>query len=98
MLQIDNDDMAPYACRGDVVIYDPRVRRIQANGVFVLRIGERYVVRRVQRSVKGNVRLICDNPAFDDELLDETEFSDGNADQGGIGVAGAVLGRLLLDG
>ncbi len=88
MLQIDNDDMVPYARRGDVVIYDPRVRRIQANGVFVLRIGDRYVVR----SVKGNVRLICDNPAFDDELLDEAEFSDGNTDQCGIGVAGAVLG------
>ena len=98
MLQIDNDDMAPYVGRGDVVIYDPRVKRVQANGIYVLRIGDRYVLRRVQRGVRGNVRLICDNPAFGDEVLDESDFNAGNAEQGGIGVAGAVLGRILLGG
>ena len=98
MLQIDNDDMAPYVNRGDVVIYDPRVKRIQANGIYVLRIGERYVVRRVQRGVRGNVRLICDNPAFGDEALDASEFSEDGDEGGGIGVVGAVLGRFLLGG
>ncbi len=98
MLQIDNDDMAPYVNRGDVVIYDPRVKRIQANGIYVLRIGERYVVRRVQRGVRGNVRLICDNPAFGDEALDASEFSEDGDEGGGIGVVGAVLGRVLLGG
>ena len=98
MLQIDNDDMAPYVNRGDVVIYDPRVKRIQANGIYVLRIGERYAVRRVQRGVRGNVRLICDNPAFGDEALDASEFSEDGDEGGGIGVVGAVLGRVLLGG
>ena len=98
MLQIDNDDMAPYVNRGDVVIYDPRVKRIQANGIYVLQIGDRYVVRRVQRGVRGNVRLICDNPAFGDEALDESEFGEGGDEGGGIGVVGAALGRVLLGG
>lgn len=98
MLQIDNDDMAPYVNRGDVVIYDPRVKRIQANGIYVLQIGDRYVVRRVQRGVRGNVRLICDNPAFGDEALDESEFGEGGDEGGGIGVVGAVLGRVLFGG
>lgn len=98
MLQIDNDDMASYASRGDIVIYDPRVKRIQTNGVFVLQIGDRYVVRRVQKGVKGNVRLICDNPAFGDEVLDESEFLADDTERCSIRVAGAVLGRVLLGG
>jgi transcriptional regulator with XRE-family HTH domain len=96
MLQISNDDMAPYVSRGDVVIYDPRVRRIQANGVFVLQIGDRFIVRRVQRSLKQNIRLICDNPSFDDETLDESEFSESVQVGSLIVVIGQVVGRLLV--
>lgn len=94
MLAVGDDDMAPFLHRGDLAIYDPRVRRIQSNGVFVLCVNDRFLVRRVQRGLKGNVRLICDNPAFDDEILDESEFADENQD--GIAVIGVVVGRILL--
>lgn len=96
MLAVGDDDMAPFLHRGDLAIYDPRVRRIQSNGVFVLCVNDRFLVRRVQRGLKGNVRLICDNPAFDDEILDESEFADENQD--GIAVIGVVVGRILLGG
>ena len=96
MLDVGDDDMAPFLHRGDLAIYDPRVRRIQSNGVFVLCVNDRFLVRRVQRGLKGNVRLICDNPAFDDEILDESEFADENQD--GIAVIGVVVGRILLGG
>ena len=94
MLSVGDDDMAPFVHRGDLVIYDPRVHRIQSNGMFVLCVNGRFLVRRVQRALKGNLRLICDNPAFDDEVLDESEFS--NDCQDGITVAGAVIGRIVL--
>ena len=51
-------------------------------------------MRRVQRGIKGNLRLICDNPAFDDEVIEESEFGDDCKD--GIAVVGAVVGRILL--
>ena len=96
MLQVSSDDMAPYVNSGDVVIYDPRVRRIQANGVFVFQIGERFVVRRVQRGIKGDIRLKCDNPLFEDEVLDEMDL-DESAQQGSrVSVAGQVVGRLSV--
>lgn len=94
MLSVSDDDMAPFLQRGDLVIYDPRVRRIQSNGVFVLCVNDRCLVRRVQRGIKGNLRLICDNPAFDDEVIEESEFGDDCKD--GIAVVGAVVGRILL--
>ena len=96
MLQVSSDDMAPYVNSGDAVMYDPRVRRIQTNGVFVFQIGDRFVVRRVQRGIKGDVRLKCDNPLFEDEVLDEAELDESALPGGMISVAGQVVGRLSV--
>ena len=98
MLQVSGDDMAPYVNCGDAVMYDPRVRRIQANGVFVFQIGDRFVVRRVQRGIKGDIRLKCDNPLFEDEVLDESELDESALAGGRISVAGQVVGRLSVGG
>ena len=98
MLQVSSDDMAPYVNSGDAVMYDPRVRRIQANGVFVFQIGDRFVVRRVQRGIKGDIRLKCDNPLFEDEVLDESELDESVLAGGRISVAGQVVGRLSVGG
>lgn len=100
MLQVSGDDMAPYIHGGDVVVYDSRVKRIQANGVFVLQVNRRFVVRRVQRGVKQSIRLICDNPLFGDEILDEADIAEENQDDCGKAAAcqvvGRVVGRLLV--
>ncbi len=96
MLQVSNDDMAPYVSRDDVVIYDPRVNSIQSNGVYVLQVEERFLVRRVQKGVRHSVRLICDNPLFDDEMLEESDFSASRS--GGLVVAGVVVGRIQVNG
>lgn len=96
MLRMTNDDMAHYACNGDVLLYDPRVRKIQTNGVYVLQTGDRFIVRRVQRGLKQSVRLICDNTVFDDEILDEDEFTETPDDDKRIVVTGYVVGRVLI--
>ena len=100
MLQVSGEDMAPYIQGGDVVIYDSRVKRIQANGVFVLQVSGRFIVRRVQRGVKRNIRLICDNPLFGDEILDEADIAedvqDDSRNTNACQVIGRVVGRLLI--
>lgn len=96
MLQVSNNDMSPYVSSGDVVVYDPRVKHILSNGVFVLEIGDRFIVRRVQKGLRQSVRLICDNPLFDDEILNESEFTEGTPVNSRIVVAGQVIGRLVV--
>ena len=98
MLQITTDDMSPYVSPGDLVIYDPRVNRIQTNGVFVLQSAGRYIVRRVQRGIKQRIRLICDNTLFGDETLSESDFAESCEDDERIVVIGHVVGRLLTSG
>ncbi|MBK9445269.1 MAG: hypothetical protein IPO00_03755 [Betaproteobacteria bacterium] len=43
------------------------MNRIHTNGVFVMRIHDAPVVRRVQRSTVDGLRLICDNERFGSE-------------------------------
>ena len=96
MLKVNNDDMAPFVWHGDVVVYDSRVKRIQTNGVFVLQMDDVFMVRRVQRGLNQSIRLICDNPAFGDEILDQgtsAQLAEGN---GRVTVVGHVVGRLLM--
>lgn len=96
MLQVSNDDMSPYVNNGDVVIYDPRVKSIVSNGVFVLEVGGRYIVRRVQKGLRQSVRLICDNPLFEDENLSESDFSESAPANERVAVLGQVIGRLQV--
>ena len=90
-MKVSADDMDPYLRPGDVVFYDPRVTRIHANGVYVLRIHGALVVRRVQRGTVDGLRLICDNERFGSESLPEAALETGN-----IEVVGHVVGRLLV--
>jgi len=96
MLRMASDDMAPYASQGDLVIYDPRVNRIQTNGVFILQTGGHFIVRRVQRGIKQSIRLICDNTLFGDETLAETDFAESDQGDDRVVVVGHVVGRMLL--
>ena len=90
-MKVSADDMDPYLRPGDVVFYDPRVTRIHANGVYMLRIHGALVVRRVQRGTVDGLRLICDNERFGSESLPETALESDSVE-----VVGHVVGRLLV--
>lgn len=96
IMRVLSDDMEPYVRTGDLVIYDPRVNRIHANGVFVLKAGGKFIVRRAQRGMKQTIRLICDNNRFGDETLADTDFSEKDEGDGRIAVVGFVLARTLI--
>ena len=90
-MKVSADDMDPYVRPGDVVFYDPRVTRVHANGVYLLRIRDALVVRRIQRGSVDGLRLICDNERFGSETVPESTL-----DTGAIEVVGLVVGRLLV--
>ncbi|MCP5267728.1 MAG: LexA family transcriptional regulator [Zoogloeaceae bacterium] len=89
-MRISADDMDPYLRPNDLVFYDPRVARINANGVYLLSMQDTLVVRRVQRVLAG-IHLICDNERFGSEVVSEDALAEK-----GIRVVGYVVGRLLV--
>lgn len=96
MMRVQSEDMEPYLRTGDIVVYDPRVTRIQTNGVYVLHVNDKFVVRRAQSGLKKEVRLICDNAKFSEEVLAPEDFADAPDDSGRVAVVGQVLARVLL--
>lgn len=96
MMRVQSEDMEPYLRTGDIVVYDPRVTRIQTNGVYVLHVNDKFVVRRAQSGLKKEVRLICDNAKFSEEVLAPEDFADTPDDSGRVAVVGQVLARVLL--
>lgn len=78
------------------MVYDPRVSRIQSNGVYVLHVNDKFVVRRAQCGLKKDIRLMCDNPQFGEEVLAQDEFAEQPDDSGRVAVVGQVLARVLI--
>ena len=71
-------------------------RRTRGSSQRLWSVGDRFVVRRVQRGIKGDIRLKCDNPLFEDEVLVETELEEQLQQTVRISVAGQVVGRLSI--
>lgn len=90
-MRVEGDDMDPFLRPGDLVFYDPRVNRVLVNGVYVLRLGNALVIRRIQRSILEGLRLLCDNERFGRETVSEAEL-----ESGAIEVVGHVVGRMLI--
>lgn len=95
-LMVKSTDMAATLSPGDIAIYDSRVHAISGNGVYVLRAKGRYFVRRIQQNLRGGISLICDNPSFAAESVNEADFTIDADDDNKIYVAGPVIGQIQI--
>lgn len=68
------DAMAPTIGDGNLVIIDTRKK--DKDGVYLLRSGDSVRFRRVQHLSDGSVRLLCDNPAYEAEMVSATAAVD----------------------
>ena len=61
--QVTNDAMEPRFKRGDIVVFDGSVDTFVTDGIYLLRMGDRDTVCRVQGMLSG-FRVFYDNAAF----------------------------------
>lgn len=86
VVEVAGDSMEPTLYKGDHVLVDLGNRAIAQHGLFVLRLDESLMVKRVQKSFStGTVRIISDNPKYHAEEITE----DGRLD---------VIGRVVWIG
>lgn len=64
LIRVSGDSMEPTLRAGDVVLIDHRARRPDREGIYILRLGEMLLVKRLQALPGGLVRVVSDNPAF----------------------------------
>lgn len=84
LVQCVDDSMSDSINMGDVVLIDNSQSR--GNGVFALRIGGELTVRRLQFSPDGSIKLISDNPSYEDHVV-------APADTKRLDIAGKVIWR-----
>lgn len=88
LIRVHGDSMEPTLRAGDVILVDHRACRPDREGIYILRMGEMLIVKRLQAVPGGQVRVISDNPAFDSWVLRLTD----------IGVEVDIVGRVVWSG
>ena len=68
-VEVRGDSMEPTLIDGDTILVDEGINRVDEDGIYVLEIRGRRVVKRVQHFVDGTMALISDNPAYQRETV-----------------------------
>lgn len=69
MIIVRGDSMEPALKDGDVVILDGAQNTLDGGGIFVIAVGERLAVKRLQPTVDGKIVIRSDNPAYAAETV-----------------------------
>lgn len=88
LIRVSGDSMEPTLRAGDVVLIDHRAQRPDREGIYILRVGDMLLVKRLQALPGGQVRVISDNPAFAPWEISIDK----------IGADMAILGRVVWSG
>ncbi len=83
-IQVRGDSMSPTLLDGDTILIDQEVRAVDVDGIYVLDLYGRRLIKRVQQLFDGSLVLISDNAAYQREQLPRDRARD-------VG----VLGRMV---
>jgi phage repressor protein C with HTH and peptisase S24 domain len=76
LIRVAGDSMEPTLRAGDFILVDRRTRRPDREGVYLLRMGEMLLLKRLQALPGGKIRASSDNAAFDPFVLNADEPDD----------------------
>lgn len=65
LIEVVGDSMSPTIDEGDLALADLREIRFKYDGVYVLRMGVDFSIKRVQRQLDGSLMIRSDNPAYE---------------------------------
>ncbi|WP_338665028.1 S24 family peptidase [Pararoseomonas sp. SCSIO 73927] len=70
LLEALGDSMAPTIESGDILMIDVSVLTIRFSSVYVIRLAEQLLVKRLQLMFNGTIKIISDNPLYGEETVD----------------------------
>ncbi|MFZ2269085.1 MAG: helix-turn-helix transcriptional regulator [Azonexus sp.] len=88
LIRVSGDSMEPTLRGGDVILVNHAMKNPDREGIYILRMGEMLLVKRLQAVPGGKLRVISDNAAFDSWVV---SLSD-------LGVEIAIIGRVVWSG
>lgn len=64
LIHVQGESMVPTLNPGDVILLERYARPHMSDGIFVIRMGEALLVKRLQFLPEGELRVSSDNPAY----------------------------------
>lgn len=89
LINVVGDSMAPTILPGDTVMINHAARRLDRDGIYVVRMGDGLLVKRLQLMPGGQVMVRSDNPIFPPYTVPAAALAEGDC---------AVLGRVCWIG
>lgn len=74
-LKVGNDMMSPTAQEGALVAYDPANSELQDGRMYIVQQNDTPELRRIRLMPDGSAVLVCDNPAFPPQKLDQAQLA-----------------------
>jgi phage repressor protein C with HTH and peptisase S24 domain len=87
LIRVHGDSMEPTLRAGDVILVDGSASRPNREGIYVLRLGDALLVKRLQVLPGRKIRVTSDNATFESWMIDV----DANTDA-------TILGRVIWSG
>ena len=87
LTQVKDESMEPTLYIGDLVLVDTNIRDLDAidHGVYLLKLGERLLIKRLQYWVDNSLQVLSDNPSYETFSI---ELSDRPS---GLSIMGKVV-------
>ena len=90
LINVQGESMTPTLHPGDVILVDHRSQNtVQSDGIYVLRLGDTLLVKRVQRLPGQKLRISSDNPIYEPYELQLDEAANDEL---------AIIGRVVWSG
>lgn len=69
LVRVCGDSMADTVKDGAWLLVDQSAREVREEGIYVIRIEDALLARRLQRMANGSILMKCDNPAYDSDRV-----------------------------
>lgn len=76
VIEVRGDSMSPTINPGDTVLVNTSDVQIGADAIYVLRLDGHLYAKRCQRGLDGSVRVISDNPAYQEQTISASNLAD----------------------
>lgn len=70
LIAVKDDSMEPTLRSDDLILTDTSTGHIENNSIYVLRLDNELIVKRIQRKANGSVIVKSDNPVYGEEEFD----------------------------
>lgn len=74
VISVRGDSMEPSLSDGDIILIDRRDTNPRSGGVYVLNLDGGLLVKRVQRLLNGDFKIISDNPRYEPETVPASQL------------------------